>query len=85
MCNMCVPSFRCCVLVSVVHPVAIQSEVFCVIYSLLMFVSDASGDHMVETYLSMDLVIAFYVASIVFFCYPMLLISLFVVVLSMCL
>ena len=40
-----------CVFVSVVHPVSILSAVFCVIYSLLMFVSDASGDHMVETYL----------------------------------
>ena len=42
--------------VSVVHPVAILSAVFCVICSLLMFVSDASGDHMMETYLSMGLV-----------------------------
>ena len=38
------------VLVSVVHPVAILSAVFCVICSLFMFVSDAIGDHMVETY-----------------------------------
>ena len=30
--------------VVVVHPVAILSVVFCVICSLLMFVSDASGD-----------------------------------------
>ena len=36
--------------VFVVHPVAILSAVFCVICSLLMCVSDASGDHMVETY-----------------------------------
>ena len=46
---MCVSSCRCCVLVSVVHPVAILSAVFCVICNLLMFVSDASGDHMVDT------------------------------------
>ena len=39
--------------VSVVHPVAILSAVFCVICSLLMFVSDDSGDHMLETYSSM--------------------------------
>ena len=39
---------RCCVLVYVVHPVAILSAVIFVICSLLMFVSDASGDHMVE-------------------------------------
>ena len=32
---------------SVMHPVAILSVVFCVICSLLMFVPDASGDHMV--------------------------------------
>ena len=43
-----VSSCRCCVFVSVVHPVAILSGVFCVICSLLMFVSDASGDHMVR-------------------------------------
>ena len=42
----CVSSCICCVFVSVLHPVAILSAVFCVICSLLMFVSDASGDHM---------------------------------------
>ena len=41
--------------VSVVHPVAILSAVCCVICSLLMFVSDASGDHMVKAYSSMGL------------------------------
>ena len=41
--------------VYVIHSVAILSSVFCVIYSLLMFVSDASGDNMVETYLSIGL------------------------------
>ena len=56
--------------VSVVHPVLILSAVFC---SLLMFVSDASGDHMVETYLSMGLVMALYVAMIFPFVPPMLL------------
>ena len=40
----CVSSCRCCVFVSVVHPVAILSVFFCVICSLLMFVSDASCD-----------------------------------------
>ena len=43
--RVCVSSCRCCVFVSVVHPVAILSAVFCVICSLLMFGSDASGDH----------------------------------------
>ena len=64
---------RVCVLrvyVSVVHPVAILSAVYCVICSLLMFVSDASGDHMVETYSSMGLVMALYVAMIVSFFPP---------------
>ena len=60
--------------VSVVHPVAILSAVFCVICSLLMFVPDAIGDHMVETYSSMGHVMALYVARIVSFCFlPMLL------------
>ena len=38
-----------------------------------MFVSDASGDHMVETYSSMGHVMGSYVAIIVSFCFPMLL------------
>ena len=49
--------------VSVVHPVAFLSAVFCVICSLLMFVADTSGDHMVESYSSMGLVMALYVAK----------------------
>ena len=48
-----------------------------VICSLLMFVSDASGDHMVETYWSMGLVMALYIVSIVSFCFPMLIMSLY--------
>ena len=64
----CVSSCRCGVFV--VHQVVILSAVFCVIYSLLMFVSDASGDHIVETYSSMGLVMALYVAMIVSFCFP---------------
>ena len=61
---------RCCVFVSLVHPVAIFSVVFCVICSLLKFVSDASGDHMVETYSSMGIVMALYVAMIVYLSPP---------------
>ena len=34
-----------------------------------MFVSDASGDHMLETYSSMGLVMALYVAMIVSICF----------------
>ena len=66
--RVCVSS--CGWVVSVVHPVAILSAVFCVICSLLMFVSDAIGDHMVETYSSMGLVMTLYVARIFSFCYP---------------
>ena len=61
------------VLVSIVHLVAILTAVFGVICSLLMFVSDASGDHMVETYSCMGLVMALYVESSGSFCFPMLL------------
>ena len=46
--SMRVSSCIWCVFMSVVHPVAVLSAVFCVIRGLLMFVSDASGDHMVE-------------------------------------
>ena len=35
-----------------------------------MFVSDASCDHMVETYSTMGLVMALYVSRIVSFCFP---------------
>ena len=58
------------VFVSVVHPVDILSVVFCVICSLFMFVSDASGDLMVETYSSMGLVMALYVAKNHFLLFP---------------
>ena len=44
--SVCVSSCRCCVFVSVVHPVL--SAVFCVICSLLMFVSDNSGGNVLE-------------------------------------
>ena len=81
--------------VSVVHPVVILSAVFCVICSLLLFVSGASGDHMVETYSSMGLVMALYDAMIVSFCFPhvvdvsalsiCIVLRAFVVVIYMCL
>ena len=81
--------------VSVVHQVAIMSAVFCVICSLLKFVSGAIGDHMVETYSSMGLVIDLYVAMIVYICFPhvvdvsvlsiCIVLHAFVVVISMCL
>ena len=93
--SVCVSSCRCCVFVSVVHPVVILSAVFCGICSLLMCVSDASGDHMVETYSSMGLVMALYGAMIVSFCSPhvvdvsalsiCIVLRAFVVVIYMCL
>ena len=58
--RVCVSSCTCCVFVYVVHPVAILSDVFCVICSFFMFVSDAIGDHMVETYSSMGIVMFFF-------------------------
>ena len=66
----CVLWCRCCVFVSVMHLLAILSALFCVICSVLMFVADTSGDHMVETYSSMGIVMALYVTRIVSFCSP---------------
>ena len=51
------------------HLVTASME-FCVICSLLMFVSDTSVDHMVETYSSMGLIMALYVVMILSFCFP---------------
>ena len=44
-----------------------SSVLYC---SLSMFVSDALGDHMVEAYSSMGLIMALYVASMVSLCLP---------------
>ena len=41
-----VSSYRCCMLVSCVHPVAVINAAFCTI----MLVVDAKGDHMEEAY-----------------------------------
>ena len=68
--SVCVSSCRWCVFV---HTVVIIIALFCVTCSLLMFVADANVDHMMETYSSMGLVIALYVARIVSLCFPMLL------------
>ena len=90
-----VPLCVVCEFVSVLHPVAILSAVFCVICSLLMFVYDAIGDHIVETYSSMGLFMALYVARIGFCCFShvvdvsalsiCIVLHAFVVVISMCL
>ena len=76
-------------------PSCYSESVFCVIWSLLKFVSDTIGDHMMETYSSMGHFVALYVAMIVSFCFhhvvdvSVLSISIvlhaFVVVISMCL
>ena len=60
-----------------------------------MFVFYASGDHLVETYSSMGLVMVFYIAVIVSFCFPQvvdasalsicIVLHAFAVVISMCL
>ena len=42
---MCGSSYRCCMFVSWVHPVAVFNAAFCMTYSLLMLVEDARGDH----------------------------------------
>ena len=88
--SMSVSSCICCGFVFV----CVCCVVFCVICSLLKFVSDAIGDHMVETYSSMGLVMALYVARIVSFCSPhvvdvstlsiCIVLRAFVVVISMC-
>ena len=65
--SVCVSSCICCMLVSVMHPFVILSVLFC---SLLAFVSDASGDHMVETYSNLGIVMALHVASNVSICFP---------------
>ena len=70
MVSVCASSCRCCVFVSVGHPFAILSAVFCVICSLLMFVSDASGDHMVEAYSSMGFCYGFVCCEDRFLLFP---------------
>ena len=93
--SVCVSSCSWSIFAFVEHPVAILSAVFCVICSLLMFVSDIIGDHMVEAYSSMGLVTVLYVARIVSLCFPhvvhvsalsiCIVLRAFVVVNSMCL
>ena len=45
-------------------------QLFCIICILFICVSYASGDHMMETYSRMDLVMALYVSMIDCFCFP---------------
>ena len=48
--NVSVLSYRCCMFVSCVHPVAVVNAAFCMTCSLLMLVEDAIGDHTEEVY-----------------------------------
>ena len=68
--RMSVSSCRCCMLVSRVHPVIVLSAWFCVVCSLVMFVSDVMGDHIVLAYSRMGLVIALYVVVSVSLDFP---------------
>ena len=54
---------KSCVLVSLVHSVAMRSAVFCMVCSLFVFVSDIMGDYIVFPYYSAVLVIVVYVFS----------------------
>ena len=47
---MSLSSCRCCMFVSCVHHVAVLNAAFGRIYSLLMLVEDARGDHIEEVY-----------------------------------
>ena len=53
-----VSSYRCCMLVSCVHPVAVLNAAFCMTCSLLILVEDERGDHMEEAYSRTGLIIA---------------------------
>ena len=66
--SVCISSRRCCA--SAVHPAAILSAVFGVIRSLLTSVSDAIGDHTLETHSIMGLAMAPHVARSVSLCFP---------------
>ena len=65
-----VSSYRCCMFVFCVHPVAVLNAAFCMTCSLLMLVEDARGDHMAEEYTRASLMTALYVAIGVSFCIP---------------
>ena len=64
----CVSSCRCCVCVCCTPSCYSECGVLCYL-QFVDVLSDASCDHMVETYSSMGLVMALYVAMIVSFCF----------------
>ena len=51
-------SYRCCMFVSCVHPVAVLNAAFCMTYSLLMLDEDAISDHTEEAYSRAGLITA---------------------------
>ena len=53
-----------------VHQVTILIVMFCVICSLFIFMSDASGNDMMETLWNIGLVMDLYVVNMVSFCFP---------------
>ena len=55
-----VSSYKCCMFVSCVHPVAVLNAAFCMTCSLLMLVEDAIGDHTEEAYSRAGLITALY-------------------------
>ena len=63
-----VSSFRCCMFVSCVHPVAVLNTAFCMTCSLLMMIEDARSDHMEEAYSRAGLITALRLYEIVLFC-----------------
>ena len=65
-----VSSCKCWVFVSRVLPVAVRRAVFCMIWRRFVFVCDMMGDHVVDAYSSIGLVIVLYVVMIVSFCLP---------------
>ena len=62
--------WRWLVLVSSVHPVMVRRAVFCIVWSLVMLVSDVIGDHIVLEYSIMGRVIVLYVVASVSFDFP---------------
>lgn len=63
--RICVSMCRCCALVSRVHPVAVLSAWFWIVWSFDMFVCEVMGAQIVLAYSRIGLVIVLYVVAIV--------------------
>ena len=68
--SMSVPTYKCFMFVSCVHPVAVINAAFCMTCSLLMLVENARGDHMEEAFSRASLMTALWVGMGVVFCFP---------------